>query len=118
MDLGDLFLVPREDSVVALNTSTAANIVRFSWLAYRNRILEGRGAPRVSTYHSKARFRFGDGRLGEVRHAADILVGVAADKGKFAAFALDADIPAFLRKGAIEALGWQLEFPRGSLVLR
>ena len=31
---------------------------------------------------------------------------------------LDADIPAFLRNGAVGALGGQLDFPRDALVLR
>ena len=51
-----------------------------------------------------ARFRVGSGRLGEVRHAAGIPVGVAGNTGKFAAFMLDSDIPAPLRKGAMVAL--------------
>ena len=48
-DVGDLFLVPQEDSVVALDTGAAANLARFSWLAHHNRILERSGAPRETT---------------------------------------------------------------------
>ena len=51
-------------------------------------------------------------RLGELRHAADILVGIAGIKGEFTPSVLDADIPALLRKGAMEASGGQLEPPR------
>ena len=45
----------------------------------------------------EARFRLGDGRLGEVRRAADTPAGFAGRRGKFTAFALEADIPALLR---------------------
>ena len=73
---------------------------------------------RVSTYPSSARFRFGDGCHGEVRHPADSPPGIARHTGKFPAFALDADFPALLRKGAMVALGGQLDFPRDVLILR
>ena len=53
------------------------------------------------------KFRSGDGRLGEVRQAAGIPVGIAGNRGRFTAFALGADISALLRKGAAEALGGQ-----------
>ena len=53
-----------------------------------------------------------------MRRAADTPAGVAESKGKFTAFALDADISALLRKGAAEALGGQLDFARDSLALR
>ena len=59
---------------------------------------------------STARFRSGDERPDEVRHAADIPA--------FVAFAPDADISPFLRKGAVEALGARLDFPRESMALR
>ena len=47
-----------------------------------------RGPPAVITYPAQATFKFGDGRTGEVCHAADSIVGVAGIKGKFAAFCL------------------------------
>ena len=68
----------------------------------RNRLLERRGFQRPSAYPSKARFRSGYGRVGEVRYAADLPAGVAAYKGKFTASARDAEIPALVRKGAME----------------
>ena len=98
-------------------TSASANLVCFRWLESQNRLPEEHGFQRVSTYPSKARFRSGDGRVGEVRHASDIPAGVAGNTGKFAAFALDADITAPLRDGAMEALGGQLDSPRDSSVL-
>ena len=68
-------------------------------------------------YPSNARFKFGDGRIGEVKHAADIKVGIAGRKGAFTAFVLDADIPASLREGALEALGAQSDFEKDMLSL-
>ena len=55
--------------------------------------------------------------MGGVCHAADITVGIAGSKGTFTAFVLDADIPALLRKGALEALAGQLDFARNALTL-
>ena len=48
---------------------------------------------------------------------ADITVGVAGERGAFTAFALGADIPAFLRKGDAGAPGGRWDFLRGSLNL-
>ena len=52
-----------------------------------------------------------------MKHAADTKGGIAACKGAFAAFVLDAEIPALLRKGSSEALGAQLDFEEGALSL-
>ena len=65
-----------------------------------------------------ARSKFNDGRVGEVQHAADIKVGAAGCAGAFLAFALDADIPARLIKGALGALRGQLDFERDILAIR
>lgn len=81
-------------SVVVLNMGAAANPARFCCLSNRNLPPEKHGLPRVSTYSACARFQFGDGRLGEVRLAVDIHAGIEVRKRTFAAFALDADIPA------------------------
>ena len=105
MDMANLFFVSQEDSVAVLEAGAAANPVGFSRLARHNRILGKYGIPRATTFPSEARFRFGDGRLGEVRHEADISLGGAGNRGKFTAFAPEANIPAFSRKGAMEALG-------------
>ena len=99
---------------MASDTGAAASIARLGWLERQNRILERRGIPRVATYPSKARFRFGDGRLGEVRYAADIPAGIAGNRGVSTAFVLDADIPALSCRGSMEALGGQLGFFRAS----
>ena len=45
-----------------------------------------------------------------MRHAGDVPGGIADNKGSSAAFALEADIPTSLRKGALEALGGRLDF--------
>ena len=45
------------------------------------------GLRRVATYAAQARFKFGYGREGDVRFAADITVGVAGAKVSSAAFA-------------------------------
>ena len=65
-----------------------------------------------------ARFKFGDGRVGEVKFAADIEVGAPSSRGTFGAFLLEADNPALLRKGALEALGGQLDFARDVSAVR
>ena len=56
-------------------------------------------------YSTMARFKFGDGRVGEVKHATDIMLAIAGRKGVFTALALGADSPVLFRKGASEALG-------------
>ena len=45
-------------------------------------------------------------------------MGIADNKGEFSAFALGADFPAFLREGALEALGVQSDVSRGISSLR
>ena len=75
------------------------------------------GFPRVLTYPAQARFKFGDGRTGNVCFAADIAAGCAGAKGAFTAFALDADIPALLCEKALEAPAGQLDFARSTLTL-
>ena len=79
MEAGGLFVLA--NSVVVLGTGATADSVCFSWLERRGRILQRESFPRVSTYLASARFRFGDGHLGVVRHAADIPVGISGDEG-------------------------------------
>ena len=88
--LGRLFLVLEADSLVVLDTGAAADLVCFRWLGHRSRISERRGYQKVSTSPLSAIVRFGNGRLGEVPHAAETPVGIAGNKGKFTAFVLDA----------------------------
>ena len=85
--------------VAGSETGAAANLARVRRLGHRNEISEGKGFPRVTTYPASARFKFGDGRLGEVRCAADTPAGIAGSRCECAGFALEADIPGPLRRG-------------------
>ena len=76
------------------------------------------GIPKVAMYPSTARFRLGGGRVGGVRYAADIKVGIAGRRAASAASVPGADIPALLREGTPEALGGQLDFKRNTLGIR
>ena len=67
----------QNESVVILDTGATANLVCFQWLRHHNELLAQRGLPKVAIYPAHALFKFGDGRTGEVCHAADITVGVA-----------------------------------------
>ena len=64
-----------------------------------------------------ALFKSGDGRAGEVRHAADITVGLAGVKGAYTAFVLDSDAPAPLSKGALGSLRGCLDFAQHTFAL-
>ena len=89
-----------ENSVVTLDAAATANLMCFRWLIRHNTMPGRVGLRRESTYPAQVRFKFGDGRMGDVRHAADITAGAAGAKGNFTAFVLDAGSPALLRKGA------------------
>ena len=52
-----------------------------------------------------------------MKHAADIKVGIAGCKGSLTALVLGAETRALLRKGALEALGAQLDFDKDTLSL-
>ena len=88
------------------------------WLEHHNCISERRGFYGVSPNPPSARFRFGDGRMGEARHAGDIPACIARSKGKFSAFAADAEIPALLREGPLETPGGELDLSRDMSTLR
>ena len=111
-------MVSNPDSVVVFDAGATANLICFKWLDNRHLFLQNLGFPKVMPYSTSARLKFGGGRVGEVRHAADIKVGIAWRKIAFATFVLDADIPALMRKGALEALGGRLSFERGILSIR
>ena len=96
LEAGSRLVCTHEDSFVILNTGATANLVRFRWLAHRSSLLGNMCLPRVTTYPAWARFKFGDGRMGDVRFAADITAGTAGARGNFAASALDADSTAFV----------------------
>ena len=81
----------KDESVVILDTGATANLVRLQWLRRHNGLLASRGFPEVSTFPAHATFKFGDGRTGEVSHAADITVRVAGVSGRW--ISLDAPSP-------------------------
>ena len=107
VDLRGQSLRTCEDSVVVLETGAAANMARFRRLGNRKFLLGEKGSSRISTYPARARYKIGDGRPGAVRSATGIALGNAARGGTPATFALEADIPALLREGALGALGGQ-----------
>ena len=73
-------------------------------LGHHPKIPESKGNSRVTTFPDCARSVFGDGRLGEVPCDADILVGIAVNRGNLTGFALEVGIPAsFALEGALEA---------------
>ena len=95
LDLGARFLFEGTNSLVAFGARAAADLVCFRPLARRPRVLECKGFARVSAYPACARFEGGDGRLDEVRHAANIPVGNAGINGEFSSRVEEAGIPAF-----------------------
>ena len=97
---------------LALETGAAADLVCHKWIANHNLFLQKLGLPKMLSYSAAARFKFGDGRVGEVKRAADIEVGIPGCKGASAASVLDAEIPALLRKGALGAPGGHLDLER------
>ena len=107
LGLGGRILCMGEDGMVVLETGSAANPARFRWLGYRNSQLGKQGLPRAPACPACVCFEFGDGRLGQVRRGADVTFGTAGRRGTHTAFALEADIPALLREGALGALGGQ-----------
>ena len=67
---------------MALGSGATANLLCSRRIERQNQLLEKSDYPEVSSYPSTALFRSGDGRLGEVRHAADIPAGLARNKGE------------------------------------
>ena len=101
LEVGGQFVCLQGDSVVVLCAGASSNLVCFIWPGNHDSHLREMGSPKVGPYPTMARFKFGDVRVGEVRYAADIKVGIAGRRGAIAAFFLDAEIPASLRRGAL-----------------
>ena len=93
--------------VAVLVTRNTETLVRYGWLEPRNPISDRWGVQRPETCPACARFKSGDGCSVDVRCATDISAGIDGGRGKFAAFAPEADIPGLSRKGALEALEGQ-----------
>ena len=104
LKMGTHFVCARDDCVVVLDTGATANSVCFRRLRNRNSCLRKIGPPKVASCTTMAELKFGDGRVGAVRRAADIKVGAAARRGTFTAFISEAAISAELRKGPFRHL--------------
>ena len=117
IELGGQFVGAESESVAVLDTGATAIFVCYEWLERRDLVLGEHGFPKAIPYLSAARFEFGVGGIGEVKNAADIKVGFAGCKDALEAFVLDAETPALLRKGALEALGDPLDFDKDTLSL-
>ena len=105
MDSGGQFLRTDAECVAVLIAGATANLVRLRRAGHLNEILKRSEIPRITAYPACARFKFGDGRRGEVHRDGDILAGIAGSREKFTASATEADISALLRKGASGRLG-------------
>ena len=81
LDLGGASVASKASSVVGLDAAAAANLGRRAWIENHNGFLERQGMEKVALYQSAARFKFGDGRIGEVQFAANIAVGTAGCMG-------------------------------------
>ena len=80
------------DSVVFLDAGVAADLARLKRLEHQNKISECRGIRHFTTYPVCARIHLGDGRLGEVRCAADTPAGIAGSREEIAACGPEAGI--------------------------
>ena len=105
------------DGVLVLDYGAAANLACFKWSGRRDSVPKKFAVPPALAYPARPPFKFGGGQRGEVRNAADILSGIAGGPREFTAFRMDADVLLFLRKGALAALGGQLDFPRNAATL-
>ena len=103
--MGGQFVCVYDDSAVVLHTGAPANLVCFNCLENHNSHLQQVGIPPKMVHSTTARFKFGNGRIGEARYAADLKVGIAVRRGSIAVFALGEAIPASGSRGALEALG-------------
>ena len=118
LEIGGQFVVSHSDSVVALDTWATTALVCFRWPVNHNLFLQKLGLQKVLPYSAAARFKYGDGRVCEVKNAAGINVGVAGRRGAPRASAPDADIPALSHKGALETLGGRRDFERDISTIR
>ena len=98
--------------MAVLNAGATANLVRSRRAGHQNEALKRNEIPRVTPFPACARFKFGDGRRGEVRRDGDVLAGIAGSREKFTASAAEADISALLRKGASVGFGGQPDCSR------
>ena len=62
-------------TLAAPDTGATAKLICFKWSGHHSSISKKREIARAQPYPAHARFKFGDGRLGVVRHAVDIPAG-------------------------------------------
>ena len=115
LEVGSQPICMKEGGAVCPDIGSTANLVRFRRVAHSNSLFAKMGLPRIMTYGALANLKFRDGRMDDVRYAADISADIAGAKDNFAAVALAADLPALLRKGALGALRGKLDFSWYSL---
>ena len=94
LEAGSQLIRMKEGSVATLETGAAANLVCFRRLTHHNSPMGKVGLPRVETYPAKARLKFGGGRIGDARFAADITAAIAGARRNFTALVLDVGAPA------------------------
>ena len=94
--------------LAALGTGATANSAPFKWPGRRNSVFKHFGAPPAQPRLAKARLKFGNWRIGEVRYAPDISVEIAGGRRV---------IPAVLHDGEPGAPGGQLDLFRNALTL-
>ena len=88
-----------------------------NWPNSRSAILQALGRPLAKITPGFASFRYGDGRVGDVHRAAVIPIAIVGHAGHFMAYVVDADVPALLRKNALETPGGHLNFCERVLAL-
>ena len=99
-------------SAAAFHAGASSNFARFKWDRRQNAITVRLGISIAELFPACAIFEFGNGHTAEVRHAAEILVGIAGRQGALAACFVYADIPTLVCKGTLELLGGKLDFSR------
>ena len=77
-DLSGQFSAADADSVMVLGAGATANLVCLNgWAA----AILCRGIPSAKPFRARARFKFGNGRLCDLRFWSDILLGIAGGRG-------------------------------------
>ena len=98
-----------------MSAGDATNLAAPEWPKNHNCPPKKYGPPDVAASTAAAKFEVGNGRTEEIRLAADVPMETASRRGEFANFLADADIPALLRKGILEASEGKLDSPENCL---
>ena len=81
LDLFGQFSAADAESVAVPATRASAHLVCFQWLGRINSVLKQWGSPPAQPYPERARFKFGNDRLGDARVAPDIPPEAAGLRG-------------------------------------